>query len=65
MHVISSVADIFLQKPQSYLPSEYITENWRCLRLLREIFELSDPTIIEIEDLIQCYRNSEIQYMSI
>lgn len=65
MRVISSVVDIFLQKPQNYLPLEYSVENWRALRLIREIFELSEPTVIDIEDLIQCYKDSEAQYMGI
>ena len=65
MCVISSVVDIFLQKAQNYLPLEYSAENWRGLRLIREIFELSEPTVIDIEDLIQCYKNSDTQYMSV
>jgi hypothetical protein len=65
MNVISSVVDIFLLRTQKYLPLEYSKESWRCLRLLREVFELSEPTVTNIEDLIQCYKNSETEYMSI
>ena len=71
--LINEVANLLLNQSLEYtdLSEEYRVEWWRCIRLLREVFELNaqaksggnKQTLQNINGLIEFYKDAESKYM--
>ena len=72
--IMHEVSDLLLHRISgyTYLSEEYRVEWWRCIRLLREIFELdrnvnfggNKQTLQNIDELVELYKDAESKYMS-